>query len=61
MSCVDTQIRLECLKLAIGNSPSNLDEAMTRAQKFVDFVGQSSNESTEKRGPGRPPKTRDNP
>lgn len=66
MVCVNTEIRLECLKLAVQSSPSNLDEAMGRAKQFVDFVAAESPAATETKSEepkrrGRPPKDRENP
>jgi hypothetical protein len=37
-------IRLECLKVAVRSSPSNLQEALSRAGQFVEFVNQRSEE-----------------
>lgn len=59
MACVNTEIRLECLKLAVQSCPSNLQEALARAGQFVEFVGQADESEKPKRG--RPPKNRDNP
>lgn len=45
-SCNPATVRLQCLQLAVQSSPGNFDEAMNRAEKFVQFVYSADKEKS---------------